>query len=136
MRTGLIVAALMLVAAVPAAAKDDSRRALIARLGAIADARLEARAAEIAKIATPAAADARKAWVRARILQRIGGLPPRTAPLAAKVTGRFAGQGFRVEKVMFDAMPGQHITANLFVPTASKGPVHCNGPAVLVINPR
>ncbi len=128
MRTGLIVTALMLVVGVPAAAKDDSRSALITRLDATADARLDARAAEIAKIATPAAADARKAWVRARILQRIGGLPARTAPLAAKLTGSFAGQGFRVEKVMFDAMPGQHITANLFVPTGSKGPF----PAVII----
>ena len=128
MRTGLIVAALMAVAAFPATAKDDSRAALIARLDKAADERLDARAAEVAKITTPAAADARKAWVRATILKLIGGLPPRTAPLDAKVTGSFAGQGFRVEKVMFDAMPGQHITANLFVPTGRKGPF----PAVII----
>ncbi|WP_066820150.1 alpha/beta hydrolase family protein [Sphingomonas mali] len=128
MRTALVLAALALPGAMPAEAKDDSRSALIAALDKAADARLDARAAAVARIATPAAADARKAWVRAEILKRIGGLPPRTGPLAAKVTGSFAGKGFRVEKVMFDAMPGQHITANLFVPTGRTGPY----PAVIV----
>jgi len=121
-RIGWAVALLAPMVTAPAAAQEDSRAALIARLDRIADARLDARAAEVAKITTPAAADARKAWVRAEILRKIGGLPPRTAPLAAKVTGSFAGNGFRVEKVMFDAMPGQHVTANLFVPATGKGP--------------
>lgn len=128
-RTGLILAVLAMAAiAMPAGARENSRDALIASLDKAADARLDARAAAVAKIATPAAADARKAWVRAEILKRIGGLPPRTGSLAAKVTGSFAGKGFRVEKVMFDAMPGQHITANLFVPTGGVGPY----PAVIV----
>lgn len=127
-RTGLMVAALAIAAAFPAQAKDDSRGALIAALDKAADARLDARAAEVARIATPAAADARKAWVRAKILERIGGLPPRSGPLSAKITGSFAGKGFRVDNVMFDAMPGQHITANLFVPTGGTGPY----PAVIV----
>jgi cephalosporin-C deacetylase-like acetyl esterase len=128
MRTALVLAVLALTGATPAQAKEDSRSALIAALDKAADARLDARAAEVARIATPAAADARKAWVKAEILKRIGGLPPRNGPLAAKVTGSFAGKGFRVEKVMFDAMPGQHITANLFVPTGGTGPY----PAVIV----
>jgi cephalosporin-C deacetylase-like acetyl esterase len=128
MRTALVLIALALTGATPAQAKDDSRSALIATLDKAADARLDARAAEVARIATPAAADARKAWVKAEILKRIGGLPPRSEPLAAKVTGSFAGKGFHVEKVMFDAMPGQHITANLFVPTGGTSPY----PAVIV----
>ncbi|MGN6817445.1 MAG: alpha/beta hydrolase, partial [Sphingomonas sp.] len=131
-RTGLILAALATIgavtAAMPSGAKEDSRSALIATLDKAADARLDARAAEVARIATPAAAEARKTWVKAEILKRIGGLPPRTGPLAAKVTGSFAGQGFRVEKLIFDAMPGQHITANLFVPTGGTGPY----PAVII----
>jgi cephalosporin-C deacetylase-like acetyl esterase len=127
-RTALILAALAMTGAMPAQAKDDSRSALIAALDKAADARLDARAAEVARIATPAAADARKAWVKAEILKRIGGLPSRTGPLTAKVTGSFAGKGFRVDKVMFDAMPGQHITANLFVPATGKGAF----PAVII----
>jgi cephalosporin-C deacetylase-like acetyl esterase len=105
-----------------AADRPTSRSALIARLDAMADASLDKRAAAVAAITTPAAADARKAMVRAEILKLIGGLPPRTNPLAARITGSFAGTGFRVDKLMFDAMPGQHITANLFVPTTGKGP--------------
>lgn len=128
MRMALVLAGLAISGAMPALARDDSRSALIAALDRSADARLDARAAEIARIATPAAADARKVWVKAAILERIGGLPPRTGPLNAKVTGSFAGNGFRVEKVMFDAMPGQHVTANLFVPASGKAPY----PAVIV----
>jgi cephalosporin-C deacetylase-like acetyl esterase len=128
MRKALILAALAMLGAMSAQAKDDSRSALIATLDKAADARLDARAVEVTRIATPAAADARKAWVKAEILRRIGGLPSRAGPLAAKVTGSFAGKGFRVDKVMFDAMPGQHITANLFVPTGGAGPF----PAIIV----
>ncbi len=128
-RTGFALATLAAIAiALPVVAKEDSRSALIARLDKVADAMLDARAAKVATIATPAAADARKAWVKAEILKRIGGLPPRNGPLNAKVTGSFVGKGFRVEKVMFDAMPGQHITANLFVPTNGKGPF----PAIII----
>lgn len=135
-RTRLILATLAtfgamtgaMAGAMPAGAKEDSRSALIASLDKAADTRLDARAAEVAKVTTPAAAEARKAWVKAEISKRIGGLPPHSAPLAAKVTGSFAGQGFRVEKLMFDAMPGQHITANLFVPAGGTGPY----PAVII----
>lgn len=128
-QTMAVLAALAMIgSALPAGARDDSRSALIASLDKAAGARLDARAADVARIATPAAADARKAWVKAKILSLIGGLPPRTAPLAARITGSFAGNGFRVEKLMFDAMPGQHITANLFLPAQDTGPY----PAVII----
>jgi hypothetical protein len=125
----LSVTALPLMASsAHAADRPTSRSALIARLDTIAGAMLSQRAAAVARIGTPAAADARKAMVRAKILKLIGGLPPRTAPLAARITGSFAGNGFRVEKLMFDAVPGQHVTANLFVPNSGKGPF----PAVII----
>ena len=68
---GLIVAACFAAAPLSAMAKDDSRSALIVTLDRIADARLEARAAEVAKIATPAVADARKAWVFDWVADRV-----------------------------------------------------------------
>jgi cephalosporin-C deacetylase-like acetyl esterase len=122
-----VIAVPLMSLSAQAADRPTSRSALIARLDATADTYLAERAAAVAKINTPAAANARKAIVRAKILKLIGGLPPRTGPLAAHITGSFAGNGFRVEKLIFDAMPGQHITANLFVPTG-KGPF----PAVII----
>ena len=68
-------------------------------------------------------------WQKERrefFLRQIGGLPERT-PLDAKIVGELNGDGYRVEKVLFESRPGHHVTANLYLPT-TKGPY----PAVLV----
>ena len=112
---------------VPAWAQD-SRAELIRHLDADANALLTARTRTLATIRTPAEADKRRAAVKAKLLRLIGGLPARDNPLAAKVTGRSTGDGFTVENVMFDALPGQHVTANLFLPANATGRV----PAVIL----
>ena len=48
------------------------------------------------------------------------------SPLNAKVTGRLERDGYSVEKVIYESLPGFHITANLYLPSG-KGP----HPAVL-----
>jgi dienelactone hydrolase len=48
------------------------------------------------------------------------------SPLNAQVTGRLEREGYSVEKVIYESLPGFHITANLYLP-AGKGP----HPAVL-----
>lgn len=42
-------------------------------------------------------------------------LPDRT-PLNAKVTGTVDGEGFTVEKLVFESRPGLYVTANVYVP--------------------
>lgn len=64
---------------------------------------------------------------RERFLQLIGGLLAERAPLNAHVTGEFARNGYTVRKVVFESLPEFYVTANLYVPTISKGPF----PAVL-----
>ncbi len=59
-------------------------------------------------------------------LRRIGAFPER-APLKARVTGSLRGEGYRIEKVMFESRPGHTVTANLYLPE-SKGPY----PAILI----
>ena len=69
------------------------------------------------------------AWQQQRrefFVRRIGGFPERT-PLSAEVVGRLEGDGYRVEKVLFESRPRHHVTANLYLPLA-KPPY----PAVLV----
>jgi dienelactone hydrolase len=111
------------IVAPAAAAQSDastagvsSRENLIRYLDAQAGAALDARGQRIAAITTPAAAAARQAAVRAGLLALIG-QPRHGMPLAATVTGMSRGDGYRVENVMYDAQPGRHVTANLFVPT-------------------
>jgi len=57
----------------------------------------------------------------------LGGLPNVRQNLNARVTGVLERPGYRVEKVIFDSLPGFHVTADLYVPTTSRGPF----PAVL-----
>ena len=53
-------------------------------------------------------------------LQRMLGLypyPPRT-PLNAKVTGTLKRDGYTIEKLAFESMPGMYVSANLYLPAA------------------
>jgi len=63
---------------------------------------------------------------RAFFLRQIGGLPDRT-PLNPKIVGVLKGDGYRVEKVLFESRRGHHVTANLYLP-AAQGPY----PGVLI----
>jgi len=88
---------------------------------------LARRRAEYEKIKTPD--DARR-WQAARrefFLRQLDGLPPRPRQVPARLTGTLSGPGFRVEKIVFESRPGQHVTGLLYLPT-SKPPY----PAVLM----
>jgi len=113
-----------------AAAQSDNvaRQQLIETLDQIANKQLAERARKVAGIQTRAAFDQRKAQVRAKILELIGGLPERRGPVAVKEFGSLAGDGFRVEKLAYESLPGLWVTANLYIPAAGDGPF----PAVLL----
>lgn len=57
----------------------------------------------------------------------IGGLPDVRTPLNERTISGFERQGYRVEKVVFESLPGFRVTANLYLPTTGQGPY----PAVL-----
>ncbi|WP_031500040.1 alpha/beta hydrolase family protein [Bryobacter aggregatus] len=86
-----------------------------------------ARDRAIANLTTKAAIQARSKEVRETALELIGGLPAVKTPLQAQITGAFAREGYRVEKIRFESQPGFVVTANLYLPTNSPGP----HPAVL-----
>ena len=50
-----------------------------------------------------------------RFRELLGGFPERT-PLNAKVVGRLKGDGFRIEKIIYESRPGFLVTANLYLP--------------------
>ncbi|MGE0756219.1 MAG: alpha/beta hydrolase family protein [Pirellulaceae bacterium] len=62
-----------------------------------------------------------RAWQQRRrelFLAALGEFPPR-GPLHAQTVGQLEGDGFRVEKVIFESRPQHHITANLYLPATA-----------------
>lgn len=89
---------------------------LLQWMDAIAQKQLDQRAATIARIHTPEEARQRQAFVRAKILELMGGIPDHSGPLHAITTGRVQRRGFVIEKVLFQSLPGLYVTANLYRP--------------------
>ena len=67
-------------------------------------------------LTTPAEVRAWQAHCRERALAAIGGLPPDDTPLEPEQLGTVRGDGFLVEKVIFQSLPGAYVTANLYLP--------------------
>jgi dienelactone hydrolase len=88
----------------------------------------DARRATFEKVRTEADLLALRKEMRGRVLDMIGGLPETRTPLNARVTGTIPMDGYRIEKVVFESLPGLHVTALVYVPEAPSGPK----PAVLV----
>lgn len=95
-------------------------------LTALAQRHWERRAEQVERIRSRAEVEERQAYIRARILESLGGLPEKT-PLNARLTGTLARDGYRVEKVVFESQPRFYVPANVYVPTGGKPPF----PAVL-----
>ena len=90
---------------------------LLAWMDKIAQKELDAREAVIAGIRTIADAEARKKVVRQKIMDMMGGLPDYNGPLHARVTGSIQADGFVIEKIIYESLPGYFVTANLYRPS-------------------
>lgn len=60
--------------------------------------------------------------VRREVLQGMGGLPVARGALNARITTSLARNGYRVDGLVFESLPGFFVTANLYVPTRGSGP--------------
>jgi hypothetical protein len=87
---------------------------------------LESRAGKIAQIRTKDDLLQRQAEVRKILWETIGTFTEKT-PLNAKITGTFKKNGYRVENVIYESLPGFYVTASLFIPEKIKKPA----PAIL-----
>src|SRR5579872_2989726 len=79
----------------------------------IAQKELDARDAVIANIKTVADAEQRKKVVREKLMEIMGGLPNYKGPLNARITGAIHTDGFVIEKVIYESLPGYFVTANV-----------------------
>ena len=66
--------------------------------------------------------------LRGKLLRLIGGLPETKTPLDARVTGSIPMEGYRIDKLVFESLPGIHVTALVYVPEGPMG----KRPAVLL----
>jgi len=57
-----------------------------------------------------------QAETRKKILDMIGNLPDVKTPLNTRVTGRVQQQGFYIDKIIFESLPGYHVPALVYVP--------------------
>jgi len=115
-----------------AAAQPAPAQAQLDRwLNAIARGDLAHRAAVMGRIHTRAQAEERRARVRQTVLRLIGGLPDERGPLHATIVGTLPEQGFHVERIVYDSLPGFHVTADLYVP--DQGPDQGKPPYPAVI---
>ena len=85
-------------------------------LDRIAQQQLDERERAIAEIRDKAAADQRREFVRKKLLEILGGLPAYAGPLNARRTGEIASDGYTIEKVLFESLPGFHVSGNVFRP--------------------
>jgi cephalosporin-C deacetylase-like acetyl esterase len=79
------------------------------------------RMAELASIHTTADVWARQERVRAQVWELIGG-PLEKTPLNAKTEGSVQGNGYRIEKIIFESQHQVFVTANLYLPTKGQPP--------------
>jgi hypothetical protein len=84
-------------------------------LDGLAFAALDRRQAAYEALKTPADIQAYQTRLRSFFVQQLGGFPERT-PLKARVVGQVQGDGYRIEKVIYESLPGFPVTANLYLP--------------------
>jgi cephalosporin-C deacetylase-like acetyl esterase len=116
MKLSVRLIAAALVSVVPLPAQAPAEDPLLRWMDKIAQQQLQARENEIAAIRTVADAERRKELVRRKILDALGGLPDYAGPLNARVTGQIQADGYIIEKVIYESLPGYYVTANLYRP--------------------
>jgi hypothetical protein len=81
-----------------------------------------------ARVKTEADLVALQEELRRKVLGVIGGLPGEKTTLNARVAGTIPMDGYRIEKLVFESLPGIHVTALVYVPDGPTG----KKPAVLL----
>jgi cephalosporin-C deacetylase-like acetyl esterase len=105
---------------------QDIRGMLPSYLNNIGLQMLAQRQRQIERLVTIEDVSRRRAYLRERMLDDLGGFPERT-PLNAHVVGVLQRPAYKIEKVIFESQPHFYVTANLYLPTTGHPPY----PAIL-----
>ena len=82
----------------------------------------EIRDMEIAKLTTKSDWMKRQDLVKEKLMKIVGPFPEKT-PLNPKITGTIKRDGYRIDKIIYEAFPGYYVTGCLYVPEGVKGKV-------------
>lgn len=104
----------------PAADETPPRKLLYTYLEGQARKHFETRRKAVADLKTPEDVQRRQADLKAKFIEALGGFPERT-PLNAQVIGKLPGDGYHVERIVYESRPSHHVTALLYLPDG-KGP--------------
>jgi len=99
---------------------SDARNCMYKTSCNLAFEQLDQRKAQIAKLKTQGDYQARQELVKEKLNRLIGPMPEKT-PLNARTTGVIKKEDYRVEKVVYESIPGYYVTAALFLPRKRKG---------------
>lgn len=55
--------------------------------------------------------------LRKKLLQMIGGLPEKKTDLHPRITGKVETDGFSIEKLIFESLPGVYVTGLVYIPS-------------------
>jgi cephalosporin-C deacetylase-like acetyl esterase len=86
----------------------------------------EIRDREIAKLKTKSEWTKRQNLVKDKLMEMVGPFPEKT-PLNPRITGTIKKEGYRIDKIVYESMPGFYVTGCLYVPDVIKG----KAPAIL-----
>ncbi len=100
--------------------EEQPRKMLSTYLQAECLKHFDARRKAVAALKTPEDVKKRQEELRAKFVEALGGFPEKT-PLNPRVVGTVKGDGFTVEKVIYESRPDHHVTANFYKPEG-KGP--------------
>jgi len=89
---------------------------------------------KVEKLTTPAQWQLRQKQQKEAIWDAIGRFPEKT-PLNARITSVVQKEGFRIENLIYESLPGYYVTASLFIPDKIQQPapaiLFCSGHSAL-----
>lgn len=99
---------------------SDIENSLYKHFCAVAFDQLASRKNETSRLQTGGEWLERQSHVREKLTEIIGPFPGRT-PLNARVAGTLTRDGYRIEKTIYESLPGYYVTGALYVPDGLKG---------------
>jgi dienelactone hydrolase len=108
---------------------SDGKNMLVHHLNKQAFAHLTERDKEIAGLTNQEDWLERQKNLKSKLIHTVGPFPEKT-PLNAKIMGVVAKEGYQIEKIMYESMPGFYVTGSLFKPEGLVG----KNPAILFVS--
>lgn len=98
---------------------SNSRNSLYDHITNQAYDQLEKRAEKISEIKSSSGWEERQEFIRKTLAECNGPFPEKT-PLNARITRTIQKDGYRVEHIVFESIPGFYVTSSLYIPTGIK----------------